>query len=85
MRSLKEWQLQDAKNRFSEVVRFAQHAPQAVTVHGKPTAVVISYEEYRTLATPRPSLFDVMQSAPQGFKDLDIERDCDDKMREVAL
>ena len=41
------WKLQDAKARFSEVVRRAQsEGPQRVTVHGKDAVVVISAQEY---------------------------------------
>lgn len=41
------WKLQDAKARFSEVVRRAQsEGPQRVTVHGKDAVVVMSAEEY---------------------------------------
>ena len=40
------WQLQDAKARLSEVVKLAQsEGPQAITVHGKPAAVLVSREE----------------------------------------
>jgi len=85
MAEVKEWQLQDAKNRFSEVVRLAQSAPQAVTVHGKPSAVVISFEEYNTLTHSKQSLLDVMKSAPKGFAGLDIERSRDTGMREVSF
>jgi len=46
MAEIKEWQLQDAKNRFSEVVRLAQSAPQSVTVHGKPSVIVIAHGLY---------------------------------------
>jgi prevent-host-death family protein len=43
------WKLQDAKARFSEVVRKAQtEGPQHVTVHGKEAVVVISASEYAT-------------------------------------
>jgi prevent-host-death family protein len=43
------WKLQDAKARFSEVVRRAQsEGPQRVTVHGKDAVVVISAQEYAT-------------------------------------
>lgn len=42
-----DWQLQDAKNRFSQVVRAARDGvPQWVTVHGKRAAVVLSAEAY---------------------------------------
>jgi len=41
------WQLQDAKARFSEVVRrAAEHGPQHVTVNGREKAVVISSAEF---------------------------------------
>jgi prevent-host-death family protein len=42
------WALQDAKARFSEVVRKAKtEGPQQITVHGREEVVVISVEEYR--------------------------------------
>ncbi len=45
-----QWQLQDAKARFSEVVRrAAECGPQHVTVNGQDRAVVLSAEEYRRL------------------------------------
>ena len=41
------WQLQDAKNKFSELVEHALHdGPQMVTRHGKPAVVVMSAEEF---------------------------------------
>jgi prevent-host-death family protein len=44
------WKLQDAKARFSELVRLAGEAgPQHVTVNGKEKAVVLSAEDYRRL------------------------------------
>jgi prevent-host-death family protein len=46
-----DWQLQDAKNRFSQVVRAAREGvPQWVTVHGKRAVVVLSSDEYEALA-----------------------------------
>jgi prevent-host-death family protein len=60
-----EWQLQDAKNRFSELVRRAQsEGPQTVTVHGKPAAVVLSADAYAALTKPTPSLTDYLLSGP---------------------
>ena len=45
-----DWQLQDAKNRFSQVVRAAQAGvPQWVTVHGKRAVVVLSAQEFALL------------------------------------
>ena len=53
------WPLQDAKARFSEVIRLAASAgPQHVSVRGEPAAVVLSAEAYRHLTTKRPSIVD---------------------------
>ncbi|HEX4080508.1 MAG TPA: type II toxin-antitoxin system prevent-host-death family antitoxin [Rhizomicrobium sp.] len=44
------WRLQDAKARFSEVVRRAgSDGPQHVTVRGREEVVIVSEEEYRRL------------------------------------
>jgi prevent-host-death family protein len=43
------WSVQDAKNRFSAMLAAARRQPQTVTRHGKPTAVVVSAEEYARL------------------------------------
>lgn len=59
------WQLQDAKNRFSEVVqRAATSGPQIVTVRGKPKAVVVSIEDFERLNDQKPSLTDHILSGP---------------------
>jgi prevent-host-death family protein len=73
------WQLQEAKNKFSQVVREAQeHGPQIITVHGKEAAVVLSAEEYSTLKQVRKGSFlKFMQSSPWAEIDLDIERSKD--------
>jgi prevent-host-death family protein len=47
-RRVGRWALQDAKARFSEVVRKARtEGPQQITVHGRDEVVVVSVEEYR--------------------------------------
>lgn len=43
------WSVQDAKNRFSEVVEAAQRRPQTVTKHGRPAVVVLAANEYARL------------------------------------
>lgn len=53
------WQLQDAKNRFSEVVNKAKReGPQTVTLRGDRAAVVVSAEDYDRLTAARPTLAD---------------------------
>jgi prevent-host-death family protein len=47
--ALRNWSVQEAKNRFSEVVEAAQRRPQLVTKHGKPAVVVVAADEYERL------------------------------------
>ena len=65
---MQDWQLQDAKNRFSEVVKRArEEGPQTVTVHGQRAAVVMSALEFDVLVKPRMSFVDFLLSdAPGG-------------------
>jgi prevent-host-death family protein len=45
-----KWQLQEAKNRLSEVVKAAKNdGPQIITVHGKEEVAVVSMAELRKL------------------------------------
>ena len=47
---MKKWQLQEAKNRLSEVVRkAAEEGPQVVTLRGDDAVVVIEASAYRKL------------------------------------
>jgi prevent-host-death family protein len=53
------WQLQEAKARFSEIIRRAvDEGPQHVSVRGEPAAVVLSEREYHQLTARRPSIVD---------------------------
>jgi antitoxin Phd len=78
------WQLQAAKQRFSELVeRARREGPQIVTKHGKETVVVVSIEEYRRMRRHDPGLVEFIRSAPD-FDQLRIDR-ADDGGRDVAL
>ena len=49
------WKLQDAKARFSELVREARKGePQRVTVHGKETVIVVDPERFEVRARGQP-------------------------------
>jgi prevent-host-death family protein len=65
----RNWSVQDAKNRFSEVVEAARRAPQTVTKHGKPAVVVVDVAEYDRLRqlerAKAPSFVDVLLAMPQ--------------------
>jgi antitoxin Phd len=71
------WQVQDAKSRFSEVIERARtEGPQTITRHGAERAVVLSIEEYRALAGPKPDFKAHLLGGPK-FDDFEIERDRD--------
>ena len=75
-----QWQLQDAKNRFSEVVNEAEReGPQIVTRRGAKTAVVLSYKDYRKLSARGrgASLIDALLSAPKVRGGLRVARSRD--------
>ena len=68
------WPLQDAKARFSELVRKVRSdGPQHVTVHGRDEVVVIAAEEFRRLkgGVTGKALVEVMRASPH--RDVEIE------------
>jgi antitoxin Phd len=71
------WQLQAAKQHFSELVERARRdGPQMVTKHGKEAVVVVSAEEYHRLRGGEPNLVEFIRSAPD-FDALDLGRAAD--------
>lgn len=59
------WQLQEAKQRFSEVVREAEAGePQVITRHGRNVAVIIEYEGFQQLQRPQKDFKRFLESAP---------------------
>ena len=53
----RQWQLQEAKNKLSQLIKIADGgAPQYITVHGRNTAVVLSFHEYQKLTSPANKL-----------------------------
>jgi prevent-host-death family protein len=79
------WQLQQAKNRLSEVVQQAiEQGPQIITRNGVETAVVLSFDEFKKLRRPEGSLADFLAESPLRGAKLDLERRRD-LPREVDL
>jgi prevent-host-death family protein len=71
------WLLQDAKARFSEVVRRVHSdGPQHVTVHGRDEVVVISAKEFRRLKgdLTGEALVAAMTASPYRGIDLESKR-----------
>lgn len=80
-----DWQLQQAKSKFSELVRRTlEEGPQTITRHGRDAVVMVSGEEYRRLTGERkPDFKEFLMSAP-NTPELEIYRD-DSAPREVQL
>ena len=73
-----KWQLQEAKNQLSEVVRKAQsEGPQVITLHGNDAAVVVSAKDYGRLSRPRGKLVDFFRKSPLVGVGLDLTRSRD--------
>lgn len=71
------WALQDAKARFSELVRTVRSdGPQHVTVHGRDEVVVIAAEEFRLLTGGKSgqALIDALHASPHREVDIAPER-----------
>jgi len=86
VRTLRAWKLEDAKAKFSEVVRRARaQGPQRVTYRGKDAVVVIAVEELKRLLPaegPQQSLVDFLQGT--ALAEIDIRRE-PDRGRDAVL
>lgn len=78
------WTLARAKARFSEVVDRAQAGPQTITRNGKPSAVIVSAEEWARKTVRNGSLAEFLLASPLHGADLDLERQ-HDTARDPAL
>jgi prevent-host-death family protein len=73
---MQTWQLQEAKNKLSQVVDDAiADGPQVITRHGQEVAVVLAYDAYRALTAAPESLVVFFRQSPLVGEDLDLQRD----------
>lgn len=69
------WQLQDAKNKFSSLVEKARRfGPQIVTKHGEEVVVVLDVSEYKKLIKPKNNLVDFFKKSPLANIELNLDR-----------
>ena len=79
------WQIQDAKQRFSEMIRaVTSEGPQVITRHGEDVAVVVDIAEYRRLTRPDVDLTGILLGGPKldddavdVFAEIEAERKAD--------
>jgi len=80
------WQLQEAKNKFSEVVEEAlSQGPQVVTRRGVEAVIILSYAEYRKLIASQKKLSEFFRDSPLAHTDIDLSRDKSDVRPDIAL
>ncbi len=71
-----KWQLQEAKNMFSNVVKKARNTgPQIVTKHGKDSVVILSCEAYEKLIKPDKDIVSFFKDSPLYNSGIDTTRD----------
>ena len=79
------WQIQVAKQRFSEMIRaVTNEGPQVITRHGEDVAVVVDIDEYRRLTRPAVDLAGILLGGPKFddgtadvFAEVEAERKAD--------
>ena len=82
----KRWQLQEAKNKFSQVAEDAvRYGPQVITKRGEDAVVVISRAEYDRLRCPRTRLTEFLFSSPLVGSGLVVDRDRVSGRKDVPL
>ena len=80
------WQLQEAKNKLSEVVDQAvSDGPQIITKRGVETAIVLSYADYRKLMLRQTKLSDFFRESPLVDADLDLTRHTSSSREDISL
>jgi len=68
------WQVQEAKQKFSELVRRAtEDGPQVITRHGEEVAVLLAASDYRALTDVGEDFKALLRSAPD-FELLELDR-----------
>jgi antitoxin Phd len=73
--AVQEIQLREAKARLSAVIDQARHGqPSIITRHGRPEAVVLSFEEWQRLSQV-PSFGRLLMAAPLTPDDLPARQD----------
>lgn len=82
----KQWQLQEAKNKFSEVIDKAiDEGPQVITRRGAEVAIVLSYTEYRQMIASKKKISEFFRESPLAEEDLDFSRDKSDAREDIVL
>ena len=70
------WQLQEAKNKLSELIeRALKQGPQLITRRGEKAVIVMSYKEYTRMKRTQTKLSEFFRASPLTKVDLNLDRD----------
>lgn len=82
------WKLEDAKARFSEVIRLArEQTPQRITVRGEDAVVIISAQEFAKLLPllEQPSLHTLLSQSPLRRLEFEQPSGIQSSVRDIEL
>lgn len=78
------WQVQEAKNRFSELIETVlKQGPQVITRHHQEVVVVVPIKQFKKLNKQKKPLSQFFRNSP--LVDLNLARSQDKRLREVSL
>ena len=79
------WPIADAKARLSEMIdRAIDAGPQVITRHGRPTAVLVSTEEWNRKTRRKGNLAEFFAASPLRGSNIKIQRSMD-RPRDIGL
>ncbi|MDP3256303.1 MAG: type II toxin-antitoxin system Phd/YefM family antitoxin [Bosea sp. (in: a-proteobacteria)] len=79
------WSVASAKARFSEMIEQAKtDGPQTITRNGKPTAILVSVEEWERKTARKGTFADFLLNSPLRGSGIDLTRD-DQPPRDIDL
>lgn len=71
------WQLQEAKSKFSSLIKLCETGPQIISVRGQEKAVMLSMLDYNLLISgENANIVSFLRSSPLMGENLDLNRDC---------
>ena len=80
----KNWNIQTAKNKFSELINCAMTGkPQMITKNGKPAVYIISIEDYEAM-TKKKDVKELLMTSPHKDLDIKLQRQIDTG-REISI
>ena len=79
------WQIQEAKNKLSEVVqKTLQTGPQVISKHGTDIVVMLSIAEYKKMRKGKTNIVDFFRKSPLVGK-INLDRNKDATIRKCDL